>query len=181
MQPDEIWVLAEACVATRLPSLLQQYVHDLEKAQEVADSVGFIPPSVPNLIPQEVQRARMELQTLEALLTPAHNDPLLEAEIFKLFAAFNLFTGDDVKLHAQVEVWADNLEDFPMYAIRRAARWAVRGDKKLPALSDFIRDVKLAIGNKVLTRKRVLEKVVANPGKSEAEIVRMMNQNGGKQ
>lgn len=158
--PDERAALASQCVATRLPYSLQSYADELERAEEVMASVGFQPPARPTLTAEERQQAREELQTLSLLLGPAHSDPTLATEVFKLFAAFNTFTGDDLKLHAQVEVWADNLEDFPMYAIKRAIKWAIRGEKKLPPLSDFIRDVKLAVGDKVLSRKRMLEQLL---------------------
>ncbi|WJI46957.1 hypothetical protein NL532_10155 [Mesorhizobium sp. C120A] len=38
----------------------------------------------------------------------------------KLFAAFNVYTGDQAKLRAQVLVWSEELEGFPLYAIRKA-------------------------------------------------------------
>jgi hypothetical protein len=40
--------------------------------------------------------------------------------------------------------------------IRKAYKWAVRGEAKLPTLAAFIRDVKLAIGSGVLERQRLL-------------------------
>jgi hypothetical protein len=33
-------------------------------------------------------------------------------------------------------------------------------DKKIPSLAEFIKDMKLAVGDKVLSRKRVLERLV---------------------
>lgn len=75
----------------------------------------------------------------------------------KLFAGFNLFTGDAEKVSAQIEVWGEELEQYPMYAIRKAYKWAIRGSNKLPTLASFIKDVQLAIGSNVLTRKRMLQ------------------------
>lgn len=78
-----------------------------------------------------------------------------------MFAAFNLYTGDQGKINAMVEVWADELEEYPLYAIRKAYKWAIRGEGKLPSLASFIRDVKLAIGSNVLARKKLLERWLA--------------------
>ncbi len=63
-----------------------------------------------------------------------------------MFAGFNVYTGDEGKLKAQVLVWCEELEEFPLYAIRRAAKWAVRGSMRLPALAAFIADVRLPAG-----------------------------------
>ncbi|WP_181182993.1 hypothetical protein [Mesorhizobium sp. B3-2-1] len=52
------------------------------------------------------------------------------------------------------------MEDFPLYAIRKAYKWAVRGRDKLPSLASFIGDVRLAIGTNVLTRKRLLDNLI---------------------
>jgi hypothetical protein len=98
------------------------------------------------------------VMSLSELLVPARERGAdLEMEIAKLFASFNVFTGDEGKTRLQVQVWADDLEEFPLYAIRKAAKWARRGEKKMPDLASFIKDVKLAVGTGVLERKRLLE------------------------
>ncbi|WAP69067.1 hypothetical protein [Jiella pelagia] len=79
----------------------------------------------------------------------------------KLFAAFNLYTGDQGKLNAQVGVWADELEEFPLYAIRKASRWAIRSQEKLPTLAKFISSVRVAAGDSVYDRKQLLQRWLA--------------------
>lgn len=102
------------------------------------------------------------MKSLSDILAPARTrGPELEAEILKLFAAFNLYTGDQGKLNAQLEVWADELEEFPLFAIRKAYRWAVRCENRLPSLAKFISDVREAIGPGVLQRKKHLENWLA--------------------
>lgn len=104
----------------------------------------------------------MALTSLSDLLAPAHTRGTeLDVKIGKLFAAFNLFTGDAGKLRAQVQVWTEELEGFPLWAIRVAYKWAVRGEGKLPSLSSFIKDVQLAMGSETLARKRLLEGLLA--------------------
>lgn len=99
------------------------------------------------------------MRSLTDLLVPARDrGPELEAQILKMFAAFNLYTGDRGKLNAMVEVWADELEEYPLYAIRKAYKWAIRGEGKLPSLAAFIRDVKLAVGNNVVERRKLLQR-----------------------
>ncbi|WP_245274011.1 hypothetical protein [Rhizobium leguminosarum] len=98
----------------------------------------------------------MALTSLSEILEPsAKRRPELAVEIAKLFAAFNLYTGDSVKSAAQVEVWGEQLGEFPLFAIRKAYRWAVRCEGKMPSIAAFIFDVKLAMGNNIAV-KRVL-------------------------
>jgi hypothetical protein len=42
---------------------------------------------------------------------------------------------------------------YPLFAIRKAAKWAVTGRDKLPSLSAFIDDVRLAVGSNVVKRQ----------------------------
>jgi hypothetical protein len=83
-------------------------------------------------------------------------------EIAKLFAAFNLYAGDAAKSAAQVEVWGEQLGEFPLFAIRKAARWAIRSETKMPSLAAFIADVRLARGRSVSNRKVMLESWLVN-------------------
>jgi len=52
------------------------------------------------------------------------------------------------------------LEEFPLYAIRKAYKWAMRSEGKLPTIAAFIAAVRLAIGPGVLERRRLLTKLV---------------------
>ncbi|MBZ9975511.1 hypothetical protein [Mesorhizobium sp. BR-1-1-10] len=98
------------------------------------------------------------VSSLTDVLAPAHTEGAeLEKVVSMLFAAFNLYTGDQAKLRAQLLVWTEELEEFPLYAIRKAYRWAIRGEGKIPSLASFIRDVKVAIGTNVLARRRLLQ------------------------
>lgn len=102
--------------------------------------------------------ASSQVKHLTEILTPSRERGAeLEFEIMKLFAVFNLYTGDEAKTKLQLLSWADDLEEFPLYAIRKAAKWARRGENKLPPLHEFIKDVRLAVGSNVLERKKMLE------------------------
>lgn len=102
------------------------------------------------------------VSSLSEILAPARTrGPELEAEILKLFAAFNLYTGDQGKLNTQLQVWAEELEEFPMFAIRKAYRLAVRGGERMPSLAAFISDVREAIGPGVIQRRKHLENWLA--------------------
>lgn len=151
-------MLAERLVADLLPPSLQAWLTAMESHQLVAPSVGGMPPKAPERTPDLVLTVSQMVKSLSEVLTPAsQRGPELEAQILKMFAAFNLYTGDQGKLNAMVEVWADELEEFPMYAIRKSYKWAIRGGNKLPSLAAFIADVRLAIGTNVLTRRRLLQ------------------------
>jgi hypothetical protein len=89
-------------------------------------------------------------------LTPARERGTeLEAIVVKLFTAFNVYTGDQAKLAGEIMVWAEELEGLPIYAIRKAYKWAVRGDM-LPSLASFLDGVRLAVGSDVLARGKFL-------------------------
>jgi hypothetical protein len=111
----------------------------------------------PVATPLMMQTISQTVMSLSEILAPARQRPNELAEVIgKLFAAFNQFTGDAAKTAAQVDVWAEELSEFPLYAIRKAYKWAVRGEGKLPSLSAFIADAKLAVGTNVLERNRLL-------------------------
>lgn len=157
----EATVMAENLVGDLLPHSVQVWLHDTEYHQLVAASVGGKPPAKPELTPEESSTVRDAVLSLSDILRPARDrGPELDALIAKMFAAFNIYTGDQGKINAMVEVWADELEEFPMYAIRKAYKWAIRGGDKLPSLAAFIADVRLAIGDRVLTRKRLLQQLM---------------------
>jgi hypothetical protein len=80
----------------------------------------------------------------------------LEQSISSMFAVMNVYTGDQAKLTLQVAKWCHYLEDYPMYAIRKAAKWTVVGRTKLPSLAEFIADVRSAVGSVVLESERRL-------------------------
>jgi hypothetical protein len=44
----------------------------------------------------------------------------LEQAITSMFAVMNVYTGDQAKLTLQVAEWCHYLEDFPLFAIRKA-------------------------------------------------------------
>ena len=97
------------------------------------------------------------MKSLSEILQPARErGPELEVAIGSMFAVMNVFTGDEAKLKLQVAGWCEALGEYPLFAIRKAAKWAVTRREKLPSLSAFIDDVRLAMGGKVLQRDRLL-------------------------
>ena len=48
-------------------------------------------------------------------------------------------------------------------AIRKAAKWTVVSQTKLPSVAAFIADVRLAIGSGVLERRRLLAQFTRSP------------------
>lgn len=84
----------------------------------------------------------------------------LDVEVGKLFAAFNLYTADDGKLRAQVMVWREELEEYPLWAVRIAYKWAVSNGQEMPSPAQFAMDIRLAIGSQTLKHKRRLEALV---------------------
>lgn len=153
--------MAETLVGASLPQSVQSWLTDMEQADLVAASIGRQMVKMPALAPVERETVTMALKSLSELLAPSRNRGTeLEQVVTKLFAAFNVYTGDQAKLRAQVLVWAEELEEFPLYAIRKAYKYAVRTGDKLPVLSAFISEVRYAIGANVIVRKRWLERLL---------------------
>jgi hypothetical protein len=125
--------------------------------------VGGHSPAIPILTPEEKASVSQSVRSLSEILQPAgERGAELEMVVGKLFAGFNVYTGDEGKLKAQVAVWCEELEEFPLFAIRKAARWAVRGCQHFPSLAAFIVDTQLAIGSGVLAHQRLLKEVIGN-------------------
>lgn len=154
---DEAAVLAERLVGDLLPPSLASWL----AAQEVKAKTGMEPfPLVPKpeRTPEMMTAVSTALKSLSEILEPsAKRRPELAVEIAKLFAAFNLYTGDAAKSAAQVEVWGEQLGEFPLFAIRKAYRWAVRGEGKMPSLASFIADIRIAQGTRVSNRRLMME------------------------
>ncbi|MGO8502805.1 hypothetical protein AB9F35_15070 [Rhizobium leguminosarum] len=150
---DEAAALAERLVGDLLPPSMASWL----AAKETESRTGMQPfPRVaePERTPEMMAAVTMALTSLSEILEPsAKRRPELAVEIAKLFAAFNLYTGDAAKSAAQVEVWGEQLGEFPLFAIRKAARWAIRSEQKMPAMASFISDVRLAIGSNVVQRQ----------------------------
>lgn len=154
---------AVALVETSLPPSVQAWLTDSEENELQAASVGRKAISKANITPEALTQTRIALSSLSELMVPARTrGGELELLVGKLFAAFNLYTGDEGKLRAQVIVWVEELEGFPLWAIRIAYKWAVTTSTKMPSLAEFIADVKLAIGSKTLRRKRMLEALLSS-------------------
>jgi len=134
----------------------------MEQHSLVVASVGGQAPTKPNLSEQERALLSQQVKSLSEILQPARErGPELEVAIGSMFAVMNVFTGDDAKLKLQVAGWCEALGEYPLFAIRKAAKWAVTGREKLPSLSAFISDVRLAMGSNVLERKARLLTLIA--------------------
>jgi hypothetical protein len=154
---EEAAAMALALVGGSLPPCVQAFLHATEQHSLVAMSVGGRAPTLPVLTVEEHQVVSQVEKLLSEILQPARErGPELEVAIGGLMAVMNVFTGDQAKLSLQVSEWCQYLGDYPLYAIRKAAKWTVTSRDKLPSVAAFINDVKLAIGSGVLERQRLL-------------------------
>jgi hypothetical protein len=146
-----------ALVGTSLPPCMQHWLAAQEETQRTG-LPAFPVVRKPERTPEMIAAISNSVKSLSELLAPAkHRRPELLIEVGKLFAAFNVFTGDVGKMAAQTEVWCEELEDLPLFAIRRARKRALRAEKKLPSLSEFLYDARAAIGTGAANRRRTLE------------------------
>jgi hypothetical protein len=148
-----------------LPPTVQSWLSAMEHHKLLAPSLpGKHPPAPPMLTEEERSTVAQAQRSLSEVLQPARERGTeLEQAITSMFAVMNVYTGDQAKLTLQVAEWCHYLEDFPMYAIRKAAKWAVVSQTKLPSVAAFIADVRLAIGSGVLERRRLLAQLTRSP------------------
>jgi len=141
-----------------LPLSVQSWLSAMDQYKLTAPSIpGYRPPAVPTLTAEERAAVSQSVRSLSEVLQPARERGIeLEQAVTSMFAVMNVYTGDRAKLTLQVGEWCHYLEDYPMYAIRKAAKWTVVSCTKLPSVADFIKDVKRAIGEGVLERRRLL-------------------------
>lgn len=150
--------MAVALTGALLPLSVQSWLNAMEQHALVAASIpGKHPPAAPTLTAADQDQLSDRVRSLSEILQPAREREVeLEKAIASMFAVMNVYTGDQAKLTLQVGEWCHYLEDFPLFAIRKAAKWAVVGRTKLPSVAEFIADVRLAIGTGVLERQRLL-------------------------
>ena len=147
---------AEALVGTLLPPSTAHWL-DTKARDHLAGLQGKTQVLEPEWTSELVAAVSLSVKFLSKLLAPAANRrPKLVVEIGKLFAGFNIFARDAGRMAAQVEVWLEELEEFPLHAIRKARKCAKRARLKLPP-SSFISDVRLAVGGNVLQRRNAME------------------------
>jgi hypothetical protein len=153
----EAEAMALSLVGDSLPPCVQAFLHAAERHSLVVLSVGGRAPTPPVLTAEERAAVSQSVRSLSEILQPARErGPELEKAIGGMMAAMNVFTGDQTKLSLQVAEWCHYLEDYPLYAVRKAAKWTVVSREKLPSVAAFIADVKLAVGTGVLWRRRIL-------------------------
>jgi len=106
-----------------------------------------------------------ELAVLDLVLQPAKlkHGPELVKEVTTFLAMFPFGTRFDA-LHTQAKIdgWCSGLEDMPMYAIKRALDWWKKYGKREPSFAEVLEDVKLYCGRNVLTRRKLLQEMLAN-------------------
>jgi hypothetical protein len=71
-------------------------------------------------------------------------------------AATNVALSEE-HLSVTLKVWSDAVRDYPLWAVQKAAKWWSRGARDGDELRHFLTDVRLAVGNNLLERKRLLE------------------------
>jgi hypothetical protein len=154
---EEAEVMALSLVGDSLPPCVQAFLAATEQHSLVALSVGGQLPAPPSLTAEEKALVSLQVKSLSEILQPARErGPELEKAVGGLMAVMNVYTGDQAKLSLQVAEWCHYLGDYPLYGIRKAAKWTVTSRDKLPSVAAFIADVKLAIGVGVQERHRIL-------------------------
>ncbi|WHO71697.1 hypothetical protein [Rhizobium sp. BT03] len=95
---------------------------------------------------------------LEQILQPAREKGAeLAVEVAKFLALFPFGLRHDPRLmQAKVNGWCEDLEGYPLYAIKRALGWWRRNSDKEPSFAQVLADVKLFMGDNVLRRWQAL-------------------------
>ena len=116
---------------------------------------------MPKICHSEREAVIMEMDVLKEILSPAgYKGSELAGAVLSMFSVFPWGTRhDEAHNERKTDMWCSELEYFPLYAVKLAVKWAVK-QKKEPSLGEFIKRVRLEIGDNVLERKRLLESLI---------------------
>lgn len=154
--------LAEECVAQRLPLSVQSWLSDMVWVQKVGPSVGM-KVQYPVLKPETRTAILSEMAVLDVILQPAHVErgAELTVEVTSFLAMYPFGLRNDPGLmQAKVSGWVSELENYPMYAVKKALHWWKRYGEKEPSFAEVLADVKLFCGNEVMQRRELLQNVL---------------------
>jgi len=153
--------LAVECVTKRLPPSVESYLDAMEHHSLVVASTRQRPPEKPQLTPEQRSQVSFELAVLEQILAPSHTKGAeLALEVYKFLARFPFgLSHDESAKQLKLDSWCEDLETYPLYAVKRALGYWRRNSEKEPTFSEVVADVKLFTGDKVLERKRLLERL----------------------
>lgn len=156
-------LVAQDALTRRLPPSVDSWLNAMAYHSLVVASVGGKAPAAPQLTVEEMTTCRSELAIVDLVTRPAHTKGAeLMGDVAKFLSIWPFGLRHDASLmQAKVSEWCTELEGFPLYAIRRALDWWKRHGKEEPSLSSVLDDVKLFVGDGVLERKRLLERLVA--------------------
>ena len=154
-------LLAEDCMTKRLPPCVQSHLTDMEMWDDRAASTGEKPPKAPTLSLEQQTICRFELAVLDQILSPAfHKGEELVVEVSTFFSMMPFQKGDESEKRLKINGWCTQLEHYPLYAIKRALGWRLKFGKKEPSFAEVLEDVKLFTGDRVLSRRRMLEQAL---------------------
>lgn len=155
--------LAEQCVGECLPFTIQSWMKNMEEAENQRASVGRQIILTPSLTSSEIADVKHEMLMLNEITKPIYakgQGGELTDIIMTMLAAFPFgLRHDESHAKAKIMAFCDECEVYPMYAVKIAAKWAIRSGKE-PTLGGFINDIKLAIGDDVLRRQKILLKLL---------------------
>lgn len=157
-QPDKA---ALAAVTSWLPPSVEHWLNLLENSPRDLEGRHLTVIPQPELTAEVRDGLKQCLWTLRQTTRPSRErmEELMEM-IQTLLTGFKWRTfGGEENVSMNLKVWCEAVGDFPLYAVGKAVRWSVMGEKKEPSIAKFASDVRLACGHNVLERKRMLERL----------------------
>lgn len=119
---------------------------------------------MPKLKPETRTCLGSEMAVLDLIMQPAYvkSGHELSTEVASFLAMFPFgLRNDESLMAAKVNGWCSELEQYPMYAVKRALNWWKRYGKKEPSFAEVLADVKLYCGKNVYTRRAILKNLLA--------------------
>jgi hypothetical protein len=157
-QPDKA---AMAAVTSWLPPSVQSWLISLETCPRSHEGKPLLPVTQPVLTAELSEQLRQSLWMLKQTTAPSREQPEQLLELVQtMVTAFKWRTfGGEENVTMNLKVWCEAVGDFPIYAVSKAVRWFVLGSKKEPSIAEFVSDVRLACGYRVMERKRLIEQL----------------------
>ncbi|MBB4345173.1 hypothetical protein [Rhizobium leguminosarum] len=154
--PDKV---AANATTLWLPLKVGQWLSSLENAPKDMEGRPLKQIPMPVLSEEEQRQLTQASWMLAQAMKPASEQPeaLMEAIQIAMSELRYRSKASEEQHTLNLKVWMNACQQFPIWAIQKAADWWSKGARDGDELGHFLTDVRLAVGHSVLSRQRQLQ------------------------
>jgi hypothetical protein len=148
--PDKV---ALSATTLWLPPKVAQWLNSSETAPKDMEGRPLRPVTMPTLREEERKQLAQALWMLDQVMKPASTAPDVLMEAIQVAMSELRYRSKGEEQHTlNLKVWMNACQQFPMWAVQKAADWWSKGARDGDELGHFLKDVRLAVGGNVLAR-----------------------------